>query len=157
MTDTRPLGPEGNEFGLMSDGSVVPFKRSDVSILNEWDYAHFMGEDGTGGGGHHYQSRIPYASKFPSEIDSLDDLRQVQSAALRNYSLSRYDAHHRSYVFRALISVNKSVMIVDIAIDSWGEPRTIYPVNGNDVWASDALGAPSHPLPLDLRLLSEWE
>lgn len=135
----------------------VPFRRADVRELGGNDYEHFKGTDGTGGGGHHHKSRIPDASKFPVSVDTLEDLQAVQDSVLANYSMARFDDEYESYVFRGLVDYGGNRMVVDVAIDRWGTPRTIYPVNGDNVRRNDKRGRDGGLVDLDLWFLDNWE
>ena len=143
--------PGGREFP-----DWVPFRRDDIAELGEWDEEHFRGT-GHSGGGHRHDSRVPRATKFPVAVDSLADLQEVHDAVLANYAMVRLDEVHQSYVFRGLVNIGSNRVIADVAVDRWGTPRTVHPVNGDEVRRNDADGRDGGLVPLDLRFLNAWE
>ncbi|MFT4087332.1 MAG: hypothetical protein QM658_09260 [Gordonia sp. (in: high G+C Gram-positive bacteria)] len=143
-------------FAPLPDGTPVPFSYADVEPLNEWDYKHFTGEDGTGGGGHRYDSTVPNATKFGASVQTLDELQAVQTSALQNNRLSRHDPDRDNYILRGLATVGGCHVVVDVVIDPNGEPVTVYPVNGDFVRKNDAAGRDGGSIPRDTSFLRYW-
>lgn len=148
--------PGVDEFQPLPDGTAVPLKKSEVNELTEWDFAHFEGTDGTGGGGHSHNSTRPNATKFGLAVETLEDLQAVQDSALHNNALSRFDEQSRTYVLRGLSTARGGNVIVDVVVDPYGDPVTLYPVNGDFVTRNGANGRDAGPVPLDSAYLAAW-
>ncbi|ALG84163.1 hypothetical protein [Gordonia phthalatica] len=138
-------------FRRLPGGARLPFTFAEIAPLNEWDYAHFLGVDGTGGGGHNHGSMIPNATRFGADVDSLPRLQSVQNSALRRHTMTRFDEDRGTFLIRGLAIVGDIFTVVDVVVDTLAIPVSIYPVNGDFVRRNDYRGLDAGPAPLDLR------
>lgn len=157
-----PNGPGGGsrtgfgdpaEFPPLPDGSRVPFTPADVPALEDGDYAHFAGTDGSGQGGHIAGFGREGKSEFPQWVQSLEDLQRVQDAVLANPARVQRGEFGR-YEVRGLVDEGGTQMVVHVVLELDGTPAAIYPINGDFV-VSNTRGKPI-PQPLDRDALLGW-
>lgn len=143
----------GDEFPTLPDGSRVPFRRSHVLPLEGGDFAHFMGQEGAGGGGHRADSSINGATRFPQVVWTIDDLQAVQDLVVARVRLGA--AKYGRYWGRELVEYEGRSMIVNLVLESDGTPTAMYPISGEGV--TKLVDGVARTLPLDLRDLIGWD
>lgn len=143
--------PADDEFPPLSDGTPVAVKPSQIKPLDDGDLAHFEGVGGDGG--HKAGTGFANQTEFPSWVQSLSDLQQIQDAALSNPGKIKQGKYGR-YEFRSAITVNNSTMIVHVVVEQDGTPVTIHPINGDGVTKN--VNGRSRAQPLNYDAVVDW-
>jgi hypothetical protein len=121
------------EFPRLPNGSAIPFTPRDVERLDESDFKHFNGTDGTTDGGHIFGLGWNRKTEFPQWVQSLEDLQRIQNAVLSSGSVQVRSGRFGRFEFRGSIIVDGHSMVVQVVLDADAVPITIFPVNGDGV------------------------
>lgn len=149
------FGDPGDEFRRLSDGSKMPFRPSQVPPLNDGDYAHFEGTDGTGLGGHKFGTGWRGQTEFPGWVSTINDLQDVLNAVVSNTARIQ-PGKYGQYELRALVAHEGQQMIVQVVLFPDGSPNTIYPISGDGVYRNNPDGPGKSPVPLNIDDLLGW-
>lgn len=143
------------QFPKLPDGSEIPFGPADVASLDEWDYQYFVGAAVKGGGGHRYGIGLDHKTEFPEWVQSLAELQTVQDLVLGSSTLRVQPGGWGKYLFRAMVSIRRCSMVVQVVLDGRGNPITIFPVNGDGVGVN--FKGLRRDRPFDLDGLLNWD